>query len=401
MRRWTLGFVALALASLILSFCATSVCAQNAGRPEERRSSLKDLFISGQQALARNNLDEAEKDFRQVLSLDPNNAGAHANLGVIAERRKQWTRALAELKAAEKLAPGVPGVRLDIGLVYYRQGDYPSAIAPLRSVVRDEPQSTQARYLLGLCYFFTEHYAEALQALEPLWNQESKDMTYLYVISVASDKANQRALENRAVAQLLAVGGDSPEMHLLMGKTDLARLANHRAIAELERAAQGNPRLPFVHFYLGIAARRLHDFARAKAEFLKDLMIDPDVPYTYDELGLVCSYLQQNQEARRYYRKALRLDPRLASAYYGLAEIGLREKQYDEALNALDQAGKLDPHSASVYYLRGRVLLGMGRRAQAQSQFETAARMQKAVRDELQHEISGAKLPEVGQAAMN
>jgi tetratricopeptide (TPR) repeat protein len=401
LRRWTFSFVALALASLILSFCAPSVCAQNAGRPEERRSSRKNLFISGQQALARNNLDEAEKDFRQVLSLDPNNAGAHANLGVIAERRKQWTRALAELKAAEKLAPGVPGVRLDIGLVYYREGDYPSAIAPLRSVVRDEPQSAQARYLLGLCYFFTEHYTEALQALEPLWNQESKDMTYLYVMSVASGETNQRTLENRAVAQLLAVGGDSPEMHLLMGKADLARLANHHAIAELERAVQGNPSLPYVHFYLGIAARRLHDFTRAKAEFLKDLTIDPDVPYTYDELGLVCSYLQQNQEARRYYRKALRLNPRLATAYYGLAEIDLREKQYDEALNALDQAGKLDPHSASVYYLRGRVLLGMGRRAQAQSQFETAARMQKAIRDELQHEISGAKLPEVGQATIN
>lgn len=398
MRRWTLGFVASALAGLMFSLCSPRGAAQSARQPEERRSSLKALFLSGQQALARNNLDEAEEDFHQVISLDPNNAGAHANLGVIAERRKQWTRALAELKTAEKLAPGVPGVRLDIGLVYYRQGDYQSAIAPLQSVVRDEPQSAQARYLLGLCYFFTEHYTEALQALEPLWNQESKDMTYLYVISVASGETNQRALENRAVTQLLAVGGDSPEMHLLMGKADLARLANHQAIAELERAAQDNPRLPYVHFYLGIAALRLHDFARAKAEFLSDLAIDPDVPYTYDELGLVCSYLQQNQEARRYYRDALRLDPRLASAYYGLAEIDLQEKQYDEALKALDQAGKLDPRSASVYYLRGRVLLGMGRRAQARSQFEKAARMQKAVRDELQHEISGVKLPEVGQS---
>ena len=401
MQTCNLGFFVLAFASLIFSIHPPAARAQNAGQPEAHRSSLKDIFISGQKALARNNLDEAEKDFRRVLSRDPNNAGAHANLGVIAERRRQWAQAIAELKAAEKLAPGVPGLRLDIGLVYYRRGDYPSAIAPLRSVVRDEPQSAQARYLLGLCYFFTERYAEALRTLKPLWNQESKDMTYLYVMSVASGETNQRALENRAVEQLLEVGGDSPEMHLLIGKADLARLANHEAIAELERASQGNPRLPYVHFYLGIAARRLHDFERAKTEFLKDLTIDPGVPYTYNELGLVCSYLQQNKEARRYFREALRLNPRLASAYYGLAEIDLREKQYEEALKALGRAGKLDPHSASIYYLRGRVLLDMGLRAQAQSQFAMAARLQQAARDELLHEISGAQLPEVGPAAIN
>jgi hypothetical protein len=45
----------------------------------------------------------------------------------------------------------------------------------------------------------------------------------------------------------------------------------------LKRAAQLDPKLPFVHFYLGIAYRRCNQFAQGKVEFLEDLKIEPDV----------------------------------------------------------------------------------------------------------------------------
>ncbi len=69
--------------------------------------------------------------------MNPEVAGAYANLGVIAMRRKQWPQALERLRKAEHLAPQVAGIRLNIGLVYYRQNDFQGAIAPFESVVRD------------------------------------------------------------------------------------------------------------------------------------------------------------------------------------------------------------------------------------------------------------------------
>src|SRR5262245_37843079 len=42
------------------------------------------IFASGQAALAKGALDEAEADFRKVLRLDPRSAAAHANLAVVA-----------------------------------------------------------------------------------------------------------------------------------------------------------------------------------------------------------------------------------------------------------------------------------------------------------------------------
>src|SRR5882762_9661302 len=63
------------------------------------------LFQHGQDALNRGRLDQAEHDFRQVLALNPQMAGAYANLGVVYMRRKQWAKALEMLQQAEHMLP--------------------------------------------------------------------------------------------------------------------------------------------------------------------------------------------------------------------------------------------------------------------------------------------------------
>src|SRR5438132_2816879 len=80
-------------------------------------------FAKGQRALQAGDLEVAETAFRQVLSVDPRAGSAYANLGVIAMRRKEWDRAIALLRKAEKLEPKMAGIRLNMGLVEYRRGN--------------------------------------------------------------------------------------------------------------------------------------------------------------------------------------------------------------------------------------------------------------------------------------
>lgn len=347
------------------------------------------IFEQGQRALDRGDLTAAEKAFREVLVAEPANVGAHGNLAVVYMRRREWKPALTQLQAAERLAPKMPGIRLNIGLVYYRQADYPRAIAPFESVLRDQPESTQARYLLGLCYFFTERYADAAQTLEPLWPRESANLNYLYVMSIAANHAGRADLDQQATARLIEVGQNSAAFHLLIGKAHMGREMFDRAMEEFQQAAHIDPKLPFVHYFLGTAYRRRNDFEAAKQEFLKDIAIEPEVAYDYDELGAMCYALDQIPEAERYFKEALRLDPSLGTSDYGLAKIYKQQGKYAQALEALRAAGAIDPKSASVYYLRGQVLFAMGRRAQAKPEFDEAARLKQATRDELERRISG------------
>jgi len=349
----------------------------------------RQIFEQGQHAMASGDLAAAEKDFRAVLAADPDNVGAHGNLAVVYMRRKAWKPALDELRAAERLAPQMAGIQLNIGLVYYRQANYGDAIPPFEAVVRAQPDSLQARYLLGLCYLFKERYADAAQTLEPLWPQESGNLNYLYVVSIAANKSGRTELDQRATARLIEIGHDSAEFHMIIGKAHAGAGMYDRALAEFQTAARIDPKLPLVHYFLGTEYRRQNDLERARQEFLKDIAIAPDVPYDYDELGAVCYALDRLSEAQRYYEQALRLDPTLGTSDYGLAKVYKEQRKYAEALKLLRAAGELDPKSSSIYYLRGQVLFAMGRRAEAKAAFDEAARLKQAVRDELERKISG------------
>ena len=181
--------------------------------------------------------------------------------------------------------------------------------------------------------------------LEPLWPQASNQLNYLYVLGIAAGKSARPELEQRALGRLVEIGQDSAELHLLQGKAHINREEYDDAIKELELAAKANPKLPFVHFNLGIAYYKKQELARAKEEFLKDAALEPDVAYNYDQLGLVNSLLGNTQEAESNLRKALRLDPSLASARYQLAQIYQREGKYAQALAEIDTALRRDPQT--------------------------------------------------------
>lgn len=351
------------------------------------------LFGAGEAALRAGKLEEAEHDFRQVLAINSEVAGAYANLGVIDMRRKQWPQALAMLRKAEKMAPNVAGIRLNIGLAYFRQNDFSHAIKPFESVVRDVPDSYQAKHLLGLCYFFNDRWQDAIAALEPLWGQASSQLNYLYVLGRAAEKVKNTALEEKAYGRLTEIGQDTPEFHLIMGKAHINREEYDEAVRELEAAAKADPKLPFVHFNLGLAYLHKQEFEQARAEFQKDIALEPDVPFAYEQLAGVEATLGNETEAAKNYRQALKLNTQSISAHMGLAKIEEHRQRYAAALAELDQIIRLDSGNASARYLRGQVLVRMGHEQEGRQELAAATKMLNQQRAARQKELEGEAVP--------
>lgn len=373
---------------LLLLFVPSGVSGQSgAGRDPQT------LFQAAEAALGAGKLDEAERDFLQVVEINPGVAGAYANLGVIHMRRKQWPQALKMLRKAEKLAPGVAGIRLNIGLVYFRQNDFLRAIQPFESVVQQSPDSYQARYLLGLCYFFNNRWTDAIGTLEPLWEKASDQLNYLYVLEHAAEKAKNPALESKAAARLVEIGEGSPEFHLLMGKAHLNRGEDDDAVKELEAAYKGDPKLPFIHFNLGLAYAHKQNYNRARAEFHQDIEMEPDVPFSYEQLGSLESTSGNEDEAAKNYRSALKLDPQLINSHLGLAKIEEHRRHYAAALAELDHVIRLDSGNAGARYLRGQVLVHSGREKEGREELAVAAKMLNEQRAARHKELEGETVP--------
>ena len=118
--------------------------------------------------------------------------------------------------------------------------------SPFESVLKRVPNQSQPRYLLGLSYFLVQNWKDAATTLQPLWAEQNQNFSYLYVLGIAAGNAGQKQLEEQALGKLVEIGHDKPEFHLFMGKSHLNRQEYDDAIRELQLAAQGNPKLPFV-----------------------------------------------------------------------------------------------------------------------------------------------------------
>jgi len=314
-------------------------------------------------------------------------------------REKRWDDALAELHKAESLSPDEPGIRLNIGLAYYRKNDFVTAIEPFSAVLERAPESLQARYLLGLCYFFTNKYKEATDTLAPLWPKEAANLNYLYVLSIAASKSSNSALQKQAFDQMLAVGQNTPEFHLYVGKAWLAEDNTNKALEEFHAAAAARPDLPLVHYFLGRTYLEQHAYPEAETELQKDVAIEPDFAYNYEDLAILYAELDRPDKAERFYREAIEHNNTLVNSYFGLAKLYSKAGRYQEALAMLDHAEALAPQSGSVHYTRGQVLARLGQSEKAHQEFDTAARLLKSFNDRLQQDPSGDHSADAQDAA--
>jgi tetratricopeptide (TPR) repeat protein len=367
--------------------------------PADGDSSPAEIFRRGKQAMQSGQLDVAETDFRKVIALDPRSAAAHINLGVTYMREKRWNDALTELRQAQSLAPQEPGIQLNIGLAYYRKNDFTSAIEPLSLTLQRLPGSQQARYLLGLCYFFINKYKQATDTLAPLWDNQSTNLNYLYVLSIAASKSSDSILQKKAFDRMLAIGQDTPEFHLYVGKAWLAEDDTVKALKEFQAAALAKPNLPLVHYFLGRTYLEQHVYDQAEAELLKDISIEPDFAYNYEDLGILYAQREQPEKAEHYFEEAIQRNNSLVNSYFGLAKLYRQKNKYQQALEMLDEAEALAPNSASLHFTKGQVLAHLGKSAEARQEFGTSSKLLKSFNDRLQQDYSGDRSADAQDAA--
>ena len=110
-------------------------------------------------------LDEAAQQFQRVIKMDPNNAPALQDLGIVALRRDDVTASQQYLARALQLNPRLPLALNTLGVVYARQGDFSRAVDAWNRAVDIDPRQYDALYNIGRVQGRAGHSAEARAAL--------------------------------------------------------------------------------------------------------------------------------------------------------------------------------------------------------------------------------------------
>jgi tetratricopeptide (TPR) repeat protein len=98
---------------------------------------------------AGNAAAEAISELRRATALNPGNADAYFNLGVLLGARQQVGEAAAALQRAVDLAPQNAEAHRNLGVAFALLGRLDDGIAEAREAVRIQPDSAAARSSLA------------------------------------------------------------------------------------------------------------------------------------------------------------------------------------------------------------------------------------------------------------
>lgn len=105
--------------------------------------------------------DEAKKELLQELEIDPANAGAEYVLGELARQGQDMPEAVRRFTKATQLNPNFADAYLGLGMSLLTQKQYADAVAPLQAAVKMQPENPAAHYSLATAYARTGRKEDA------------------------------------------------------------------------------------------------------------------------------------------------------------------------------------------------------------------------------------------------
>ncbi len=329
----------------------------------------------------------------QILTLDPNNLNAHANLGVLLFFQNSYADSIPQLHAALVIQPDLWKIEALLGIAEKRTGASAQAQDDLeRSFPKLDEKGFQVETGLDLVELDVTlgqfgKAAAVVETLESISPQDPQILLAAYQISLQ--------MADQSLLSIAMAAPDSAQMHMMMADK-LGRDGNRTgAIAEYRAALRLNPKLPGAHFELAEQLRNTDDPAKkaeAAEEYKAALQVNEFDERAWRGLGEVIAEKGDYKSAQQDYEKALALQPHDADAETDLAVALLSLNETGKATSLLESAVKDDPTNIVAHFRLGTVYRQAGRIEDSQREMDVF-RHYKDMRDKLGKTFQHMQMP--------
>ena len=328
MRKWILGAIVAALISDV------SLCGQGRGVGE---AAVRSAFERGGAAMRAGDMVGAEREFRTVVSLAPDMAEAHLDLGLVLGREGKGAEAVLSLRRAVALDQKLPSAHMFLGIFLYQGGDREGAVRALKQELALSGKNVEALTWLGIVELADGHPELAVQPFDEAVELTPDDLTLLEYRGRAHNLTARDSY-----ARMARIDPDAWQVHKINGEL----LA---AYAEADKTRE------------------------AIKEFNAAIARQPGNPDLYEELGDEQRKVNDLAGARTAYEKGMELSPGNAVAMYNLGSTEVELGDFAAGVPLLERVMEVYRSTPVAQYYLGRGLAGLGKDAEAAGWLEKSA----------------------------
>jgi tetratricopeptide (TPR) repeat protein len=318
------------------------------------------------------NLLSAENLYRQILSVDTDNADVHHLLGVLVYQNGQFEQAVVSIGRAVAINPLAGVYHANLGLAQLALGQTEKAMASFYEAVRLQPNSPDAHNALGNALRVQGKLEQAIAHCQQALNIRPD------FADAHNNLGNALLEQGRAVEasthfrEALRLRPDFAEAHNNLGNA-LWRQGNaEEAVKHCRQALQQRPQFAEALENLGAALADLGRDDEAIASFRKALDINPSNAAAWGNVGNALARQRKLEDAIGCYHEAIRLKPNNADTLNNLGNVFLRQQNLAEAIECFEQALRSKPDWAQVIANLGSALVRQGRFEDASAAFDKA-----------------------------
>ncbi len=306
---------------------------------------------------------EAEIVFRQVSSLNPDEAENFLNLGMANFFLKSYGSAISNIERGLKIKE-YPSYRVVLCDLYVITGQYDKAAKSYKILLESFPSNFLLQYNYGLLLERTGKNIEAEAAfLETVKLQPNFAAAYLKLASIYNEQDNvESAIKyyNRAIEiSPLEPAGYEGLVQLYISRKMLEQADLTLSEAEAKKIDSAG-----INQMLGLVRFQKQKYEDAEVYFRRALKFGENSMLWFN-LGITYDKLNRKADMEECMRKSIKIDGtnHLALNYLGYSLL-LENKNIDEALALIQKAIKIEPENGAyldslgwAYYKKGKYKL--------------------------------------------
>ncbi len=342
---------------------------------------IRDHFQHAQEALARKEHGLAEREFEKILALNPDLAGAHANLGIARYLQAKYDPAIRSFLRALEIQPEMTDVELFLGLSRARAGRIEEAHPALSKGfwnASDDEWRLEAGLILVENHYARREHDEALGVVRALQKAFPKNTDVLYVAyRLHSD------LGAKAVSDLVREGADSARLHQVTAELLESEGDFPRAARQYRKALEVNPRLAGANRALAVAiiSSNPDEAGSREAEqaLERELSFNPRDAESLYQLGEIHWRRDEPGQALERFSQAVEIRPDFVEGLIALGKVLTAAEQVERAAEHLKRAVEIDPENEVAHYRLARAYRQLGRIEEATNELKEFRRIRSAM----------------------